>query len=87
MENYPNPFNPETRIVFELVEDSEVDLGIYNLKGQRVRELKIKDERINMKEVVWDGRDDLGRAVASGIYLVRLKIRDDMVIRKIMLIK
>jgi hypothetical protein len=72
--NYPNPFNPETTICFFLPQNTEkVDLRIYNLRGQLVRTL-IKSTAYPRGEssIVWNGRDDHGRAVSSGSYLYQL---------------
>lgn len=72
--NYPNPFNPETTICFYLPQNTEkVDLRIYNLRGQLVRTL-IKSTAYPRGEssIVWNGRDDHGRAVSSGLYFYHL---------------
>ena len=72
--NYPNPFNPETTICFYLPQNTEkVDLRIYNLRGQLVRTL-IKSSAYSRGEssIVWNGRDDQGRAVSSGMYFYHL---------------
>ncbi len=69
---HPNPFNPVTRIEFSLAQDATVDLAVYDLQGRRVRLLthERRPEGVNM--VLWDGRDEAGRAAGSGVYLVRL---------------
>jgi len=75
--NYPNPFNPETVIPFTVPESPEpvkVRLAIYNSAGQRIRVLLDGQiVRSGKHEVAWDGRDELGRKAASGIYLYRLE--------------
>jgi hypothetical protein len=74
LRNYPNPFNPETTICFYLPQNTrEVDLRIYNLRGQLVRTL-IKSTAYPRGEssIVWNGRDDLGRAVSSGTFFYHL---------------
>jgi hypothetical protein len=86
-ENYPNPFNPTTTIRFELPVSGEVSLDIYNLKGQRVRSLVGKELEKGTHSIVWNGRDDRGGAVASGIYLYRLQSGDLVQTRKMMLMK
>ena len=90
--NYPNPFNPETTISFFTTEDAEnTELNIYNLKGQHIRSFKIHPDKIGTKfkinTVVWDGNDDSGKHVASGIYLVRLKAGEKINSKKILLLK
>jgi hypothetical protein len=72
-QNYPNPFNPTTVIEYHLPYDGKVELRVYNLAGQCVRRLLDGYEFADYHHVVWDGRDDLGRPVASGIYVYRLR--------------
>lgn len=68
-QNYPNPFNPTTTIAYDLPELSTVRIVIYNISGQRVRNLvSSKAEPPGHKIVVWDGRNDSGEMVSSGIY-------------------
>lgn len=71
-QNYPNPFNPETRIKFELPVRGRVELRIYAVNGQLVRTLVEKDMPAGPHSVRWDGRDDGGRSVASGVYFYSL---------------
>ncbi len=69
---YPNPFNPRTRVQFELAEAGPVVLGLYDARGRLVVELMRGDLRAGRHEVPWDGRDGGGRACAAGLYLARL---------------
>ncbi len=75
--NYPNPFNPETHIVFDLGlldgPDQQATVVIYNLLGQRIATLVDGALPSGRYDIVWDGRDQRGRAVSSGIYFVRLE--------------
>jgi hypothetical protein len=77
LHNYPNPFNPSTTISFSL--DSEiaenVELVIYNLKGQKVKKFTFPNENLGTSEqnVVWNGTDDNGKSVSSGIYFYKLR--------------
>jgi plastocyanin len=71
--NYPNPFNPNTIIGFQLPVKEHVELRIYNRLGQEVRTLVNEQYTMGSHNVVWDGRDDRGRSVASGLYVYRLK--------------
>ncbi len=68
-QNYPNPFNPETKIVYQLPEDSFVKLSIYNLQGQEIRELVNEKKQPGTYSIQWDGRNNIGRKVVSGVYL------------------
>ncbi len=70
--NYPNPFNPTTIIKYALPVESKVELKIYDLLGREVRMLINGNNNLGYKEVVWDGKNDAGIQVSSGIYLYRL---------------
>ena len=69
---YPNPFNPVTTIQYQLPEESRVVLKIYDLVGRKVKTLIQRSETAGYKQVIWDGNDEHGRALPSGIYLYRL---------------
>ncbi|MBC8415668.1 MAG: choice-of-anchor D domain-containing protein [Candidatus Cloacimonetes bacterium] len=71
--NYPNPFNPSTIISFELAESSPVELVIYNMKGQKVKELMNSNLDAGYYKIVWNGKDDQNHAVSSGIYFYKMK--------------
>ena len=86
-QNRPNPFNPVTVIEYELPEDAEVKLGIYDLLGQRVRELVCGRQKAGYYTVRWDGRDDEGREVSAGIYLYRLEAGSFVKTRKMVLVR
>jgi flagellar hook assembly protein FlgD len=73
LQNHPNPFNPATRITYQLPEACPVRVIIYNLRGQRVRTLYEGHQGIGTHTLSWDGRDTDGRALSSGIYLYRLE--------------
>lgn len=86
-ENYPNPFNPTTTIRFDLPASAKVNLEIYNLKGQRVRTLLTESLAKGSHAIVWNGNDDNGRPVSSGVYLYRLSNGTMTQTRKMMLMK
>ncbi len=71
-QNYPNPFNPGTVISYQLPRSAGVQLVIYNSIGQRVRTLVEGYRELGAHSTLWDGRDDDGRALASGVYVYRL---------------
>jgi len=78
LQNYPNPFNPETWIPFDLAADASVSIRIYDVKGQLVRRLDIGKQKAGSylsKEnaAYWNGKDQLGQSVSSGIYFYTLK--------------
>ncbi|MCF7923084.1 MAG: T9SS type A sorting domain-containing protein, partial [Candidatus Marinimicrobia bacterium] len=71
-QNYPNPFNPTTTISYSVPEASEVVVGIYNLLGQEVRSLAYGDHQPGVYTTMWDGLNQQGVRVESGIYLYRM---------------
>lgn len=70
--NYPNPFNAETRISFNLDESGPVDLTIYDITGRAVRKLVHENRPAGVNQLNWDGRSDNGSQLVSGIYFMRL---------------
>jgi flagellar hook assembly protein FlgD len=72
-QNYPNPFNPETVIKYALPEDCDVELVIYNILGQQVKVLVNAYQNAGYKAVHWNGRDDGGNEIASGLYFYKIK--------------
>ncbi|MFC1552960.1 metallophosphoesterase [Candidatus Latescibacterota bacterium] len=86
-QNYPNPFNPNTTISFYLNNIGDVDLTIYNMMGQKVRTL-IRDYygSAGAQSVVWDGLDDNGINVGSGIYIYRLRNNGQIASKKMLLL-
>ena len=74
-QNFPNPFNPSTQIPFALPQQSRVTLTVYNVLGQRIRSLIEGEVRpVGSHTAVWDGKDDQGRGVASGIYIYSVRL-------------
>jgi len=73
MGNYPNPFNPETTISYSIKSDEQVTIEIYNLKGQKVKTLVNEKAKAGNHKVVWNGSDDNGKSVSSGVYFYRMK--------------
>ncbi|MFC1539040.1 Ig-like domain-containing protein [Candidatus Latescibacterota bacterium] len=72
-QNYPNPFNPITSIDYKIPETSHIRLTIYNMLGQHVRTLVSEVQPAGKYTIVWDGRDDSGQLVNSGVYIYQLK--------------
>jgi hypothetical protein len=86
--SYPNPFNPRTTISYELPDEQEVTLTVYDVAGRRVRSLLDGSfQAAGLHAVQWDGRDDTGERVSSGIYYSRLKAGDRSAIRSMVLMK
>ena len=86
-QNYPNPFNPQTEIAYTLPEGSYVKLEIYNLLGQKVKVLVDEYQSAGTKKVVWDGRNENGEKVSSGIYFYRLDAGNYVQTKKMSLLK
>ncbi len=86
-QNYPNPFNPVTTIKFGLPENSMVKLSVYNLPGQKVRELVRGTKAAGYYEAVWDGKNAAGQLVSSGLYVYRLETKTGVKAMKMLLIK
>ena len=87
MPNYPNPFNPVTNISFEISKAGNIQLDIYNSKGQKVRNLVNSDYQVGRHTVVWNGKDDTGKNVSSGIYYYQMTASEGVSTRKMLLIK
>jgi len=85
--NYPNPFNPTTTIAYQLTKSQPVNITVYNAKGQKVRNLLNSVITAGNHTVVWNGMDDHGKSVSSGIYYYRLSTADHSEVRKAILMK
>jgi choice-of-anchor B domain-containing protein len=86
-QNAPNPFNPSTRIAFTLAHRDRVTLAIYDVTGRRVRRLVAGTLAAGRHEAIWDGRDDAGRALASGVYFCRMAAGTRVETRRMVLVK
>jgi flagellar hook assembly protein FlgD len=86
LRSWPNPFNPVTRIAYEMPRAGHLSLKVYDLKGQLVRTLI--DERIETSgHVMWDGTDDRGRRVGSGVYFAEARTAGQVKVQKMALVK
>lgn len=83
----PNPFNPSTTIHFGLPSAGSVSLDLFDSSGRRVRQLIRKDLEAGYHDVIWEGRDDAGRNVGSGVYFSRLRAGDDETTARLVLIR
>jgi len=86
-QSYPNPFNPTCEIGYALLTDCRVMLSIYNMLGQKVRVLVDQYQEAGYKSVTWDGKDDQGQEVTSGVYFYRLDADDFTQTHKMILMK
>jgi hypothetical protein len=87
LQNYPNPFNPQTKITFKLVQSSQVELAVYNMQGQEVRHLANRTMSPGEHVIIWDGKDEKGSTMPSGIYIYKLKSNDYEESKRMELIK
>ena len=92
LHNYPNPFNPETWIPYQLAESAEVTLTIYDMNGEMVRYLALGHQAAGMyqsrsRAVYWDGRNQLGEPVASGLYFYTLTAGEFSATRRMLILK
>ena len=92
LRNYPNPFNPETWIPYQLAESAEVTLTIYDINGQLIRRLAVGHQAAGMyqsrsRAAYWDGRNQLGESVASGLYFYTLTADEFTATRRMMILK
>lgn len=90
--SYPNPGNPETWIPYRLASDASVTLTLYDTTGRMIRTLKIGHQRAGVyeskdKAIYWDGRNDFGERVASGVYFYTLTAKDFTATRKMLILK
>jgi len=85
--NYPNPFNGSTTILFDVPKTSYVTLDMFNLLGQRIRTIFSGDVPAGTTRTLWDGRDETGRTVASGVYFYRLTTPTSALTRRLLYIK
>ncbi len=86
-QNYPNPFNPSTTIQFSLKEAGTVQLSIYNLQGQEIRALLSAPMNPGQHALNWDGKDNRGQLVPSGMYLYKLRVNGFVQTKKMSLVK
>ena len=87
-QNYPNPFNGTTQIQFDLPKSSHVTLEIFNVLGQKVKTLVDEELQAGYKQVTWDGKDQRGNLVSTGIYFYRIRAENQFTdMRKMLLIK
>ncbi len=85
--NYPNPFNPETNIAFSLEKANDVTLNVYSITGQLVRTLINQSMAVGDHTVKFNGRDDLGQMLSSGVYFYQLQSGDQVATNKMILMK
>ncbi len=85
--NYPNPFNPETTVTFSLDTEAEIELVIYNIKGQKIKTLADETFRPDTYNIIWKGDNDNGKKASSGVYFVKLKVNNEVLTNKVIMLK
>ena len=92
LQNYPNPFNPETWIPYNLSETAPVTLSIYDMTGQRIQTLSLGFQSTGFyqsrsRAAYWDGHNDLGEQVSSGVYFYQLSTPSDHQMKRMVIVK
>jgi hypothetical protein len=85
--NYPNPFNPETKIAYSIPRRCRVKLEVFNILGQKIRTLVDEEQSAGKREVTWNGKDENDNEVASGVYFYKLQAKDLVQTKKMVLIR
>jgi hypothetical protein len=86
-QNFPNPFNPSTEIRFDLPEAGNVNLAIYNLMGQKIRTLSSDNMTPGYHAIIWDGTNDIGSQVATGMYFYSIQSSEFQATKKMLFLK
>jgi hypothetical protein len=89
-QNFPNPFNPSTKIKYQIPKNGKISLEIFNLLGQKIRTLVDGEVNPGIYEILWDGKDKQGNSVASGIYIYQLKMegrKSEILTKKMIFLK
>ncbi|MFQ6042775.1 MAG: FlgD immunoglobulin-like domain containing protein, partial [Candidatus Poribacteria bacterium] len=91
-QNFPNPFNPDTWLPYQIARDAPVTISIYDAKGQLIRTLDLGNQKAGVyvtenRAAYWDGRDNAGEKVASGVYFYTLRVGDFTTTRKMAILK
>ncbi|TDI92930.1 MAG: T9SS type A sorting domain-containing protein [Caldithrix sp.] len=86
-QNYPNPFNPSTTIAFFLARDSQTSIKVFNIQGKKITALLNEHRKSGSHTIIWDGKDQNGREVASGIYYYRLETPFNIATQKMTLLR
>ncbi|MBN2366274.1 MAG: T9SS C-terminal target domain-containing protein [Calditrichaeota bacterium] len=87
MQNYPNPFNPSTTIQYEIPRAGEVEIRIFDINGRLVKTIKNQKQVAGSYNFLWDGQNDSGNKVASGLYIYSLKFENTITSKKMILVK
>jgi len=86
-DNYPNPFNPVTTLLYDLPENGHVNITIYDMMGREVKTLVNKTQDAGYRSIIWDATNDYGRPVSAGIYLYQIQAGEYISTKKMVLLK
>ena len=86
-QNFPNPFNPSTTIKYQTPKDGNTDVKIFNSRGQLVRKLVNEFQKTGFHSVIWDGMNDNGHKVSTGVFICYIKFNNVVLSKKMLLIK
>jgi predicted outer membrane repeat protein len=86
-QNFPNPFNPSTAVAYYLPRDSRVELAVFDVSGRRVASLVERIEKKGRHSVIWNGKDETGSSVGSGVYFYRLTAGKETISKKMVLLR
>ncbi len=87
LKNYPNPFNPETTISFEISENGKTAVKIFNVKGQKVKTLLNENLEAGSHSIVWNGKNDNEQQVSSGMYFYKISVNGNQKTNKMLMLK
>ena len=85
--NYPNPFNPSTKIIFNVYEKSDIIVSVYNLSGQVVWRQALSNAKTGLHSIIWNGKTSEGKSLVSGIYIYRIESKNNSILGKMSLLK
>ena len=86
-QNYPNPFNPTTKIDYQLTKDIPVTIKVYNILGQEVKTLVNQLQKAGYYTIEWNGTNNSGSTVSSGVYFLRLRTQGFVSTKKMMMLR
>ena len=86
-QNYPNPFNPTTTIRYDLINDSDLRITVYDLKGNLIKDIYDGFQKAGRNNAVWNATNNAGETVSSGIYLYKIQVGESFQVRRMMLLK
>jgi hypothetical protein len=86
-QNFPNPFNPVTTLRYDLPEQANVNIIIYDMLGRQVRTLVNQTQDAGFKSVIWDATNDFGKQVSAGVYIYQIQAGEFVQTRKMVLLK